>query len=375
VLDITTMAQQQVMLGHGIDSHVIEEFVAEYNDAHTEIESLLLALENNPNDDGLLNDLFRKVHNIKGNAHLVGLDLIADFVHALENILDKMRKHVLMFDKLLGDVVLQSVDHIGYLCANARSQMAIDTSLTINIQEQLRQLASAEQNKLPNYCQHIINLFEGNQTPPDAGSISPVNATSNVNLASQQLEDLRFFSQIIESAEQRSPYWHGRSQRILNIALEMNNESGARVDSEQLEAAVYLHDFGMAFLPLDLLHKDEKLTEEEFSAVQLHTRMGAALLGDNSYWQQAAEIIIQHHEREDAHGYPHKLRSDQICDGAKILAIADAFEAMTNQRANRATKLPFSQAIKEINQNAGSQFSSYWVSIFNNVIRNKTRKI
>ena len=368
------MAQQQVMLGHGIEPHVIDEFVTEYNEAHTEIETLLLELENNPNDDGLLNNLFRKVHNIKGNAHLLGLDLIADFVHALENILGKMRKHDLVFDKLLGDVVLQSIDHVGFLCVNTRSQQAIDTSLTMNIQDQLRQLANTEQNNLPQVCQHIINLFEGNQTPSVTQSVSRFNVTNNANLPSKQLEDLRFFAQIIESAEQRSPYWHGRSQRILNIALEMNSESGLKVDSEQLEAAVYLHDFGMAFLPLDLLHKDEKLTEEEFSAVQLHTRMGAALLGDNSYWQQAAETIIQHHEREDGHGYPHKMSGDQICNGAKILAIADAFEAMTNQRANRATKLPFSQAIKEINRNAGSQFSSYWVSIFNNVIRNKTRK-
>lgn len=368
------MAQQQVTLGHGIEPHVIDEFVAEYNEAHAEIETLLLALENNPDDDGLLNDLFRKVHSIKGNAHFLGLELIADFVHALENILDKMRKHDLLFDKLLGDVVLQSIDHVGSLCVNARTQQAVDTSLTISIQNQLHQVASTRQNNLLQICQHIIDLYEGNQTSTIAADVSRLEVKNNVNLASQELEDLRFFSQITESAEQRSPFWNGRSQRILNIALEMNNESGLKVNSEQLEAAVYLHDFGMAFLPLDLLHKGEKLTEEEFRSVQLHTRMGAALLGDNTYWSQATEIIIQHHEREDGQGYPNRLTGDQVCDGAKILAIADAFEAMTNQRANRAAKLPFSQAIKEINQNAGSQFSIYWVEIFNNVIRNKTRK-
>lgn len=368
------MAQQQVTLGHGIESRVIDEFVAEYNEAHNEIETLLLALENNPNDDSLLNDLFRKVHSIKGNSHFLGLDIIADFIHALENILDKMRKHDLLFDKLLGDVVLQTIDHVGFLCNNLRTQQSVDTSLTLEIQDQLQQLASSGQNNLPQHCQHVIDLYQGNQASTDAAGISPLSESNNVNLASQELEDLRFFSQIIESAEQRSPFWKGRSQRILNIALEMNKESGSKVDSEQLEAAVYLHDFGMAFLPLDLLHKDEKLTAEEFRSVQLHARMGAALLGDNIYWSQATEIIIQHHEREDGKGYPNRLTGDHICDGAKILAIADAFEAMTNQRANRTAKLSFSQAIKEINQNTGSQFSAYWVKIFNDVIRNKTRK-
>ncbi|WP_455201044.1 HD domain-containing phosphohydrolase [Kaarinaea lacus] len=368
------MAQQQVTLGHGIESRVINEFVAEYNEAHAEIETLLLTLENNPNDEDLLNDLFRKVHSIKGNAHFMGLDVIADFVHALENILDKMRKHDLLFDKLLGDVVLHTIDHVGFLCNNLRTQQSVDTSLTLKIQDQLQQLASAGQYNLPQHCQHVIDLYQGNLSATAKAGISSLGVTNNVNLVSEELEDLRFFSQIIESAERRSPFWNGRSQRLLNIALEMNKESGSKVDSEQLEAAVYLHDFGMAFLPLNLLHKGEKLTEEEFRSVQLHARMGAALLGDNTYWLQATEIIIQHHEREDGKGYPNRLTGDHICDGAKILAIADAFEAMTNQRANRAAKLSFSQAIKEINQNAGSQFSVYWVKIFNDVIRNKTRK-
>ena len=154
----------------------------------------------------------------------------------------------------------------------------------------------------------------------------------------------------------------------------MNNEAGQKVDSAQLEAAVYLHDFGMAFLPLEILHKGNSLTEDEYRSMQLHTRMGAALLGDNPYWHQASDIVIQHHEREDGQGYPNRLSGEHICDGAKILAIADAFEAMTNQRANRADRIPFSQALKEINHNAGSQFSPFWVDVFINVIRKKTRR-
>ncbi len=368
------MAQKQQSIEYAIEDHVIEEFVAEYNDAHLEIESLLLALENTPSNEGLLNDLFRKVHSIKGNAHFLGFDVLANFVHALENVLDNLRKHKLTFDKSLGDVVLQSVDHIGALCAKIRSQQSIDSETTIDVQNHLQQIGNAEPEKLPIIFEHIINTLADNQTQSEINNSPRLKIKNKVNLTSQQLEDLRFFAQITASAEQRSPYWVNRSQRILNVALEINRESQLKVDPEQLEAAVYLHDFGMAFLPLNIIHKGSDLTEEEYESIQMHTRMGAALLGDNDHWLQAAEFIIQHHEREDGSGYPYGIPGSLICDGAKIIAIADAFEAMTNQRANRTNKLSFSEAIKEINQNAGSQFSPYWVTVFNNVIRNKTRK-
>lgn len=368
------MSQQQASPGQEIDLHIIEEFIAEYNESHSDIEALLLRLENHTDDNSLLNELFRKVHNIKGNAQLIGLELIASFVHSLENILDRLRKRDLLFDKTLGDAILHAVDHIGTLCGNILNQHPTNNELTLHIQKELSQLATAEQNQVNNICQRIRQIFDGNETLPLVDDSQRLYTSATVNLVSQQLEDLKFFAQIIESAEQRSPYWSGRTQRILNIALEMNNEAGQKVDSAQLEAAVYLHDFGMAFLPLDILHKGKSLTEEEYHSVQLHTRMGAALLGDNPYWQPAAEMVIQHHEREDGEGYPNQLTGNHICDGAKILAIADAFEAMTNQRANRTDRIPFSQALKEISRNAGSQFSPFWVDVFINVIRKKTRK-
>jgi HD-GYP domain-containing protein (c-di-GMP phosphodiesterase class II) len=130
----------------------------------------------------------------------------------------------------------------------------------------------------------------------------------------------------------------------------------------------------MAFLPLDLLHKEDALSDTEFQSVKLHPQMGAALLGDNPRWRETATMIVQHHEREDGTGYPNRLNGDQICGGAKILAIADAFESITNRRADRINKTSVTQAVREINDNSGSQFSPYWVDIFNNVIRNILNK-
>jgi len=368
------MESQQGIPEQNLDYHIIEEFVAEYHESHANIESLLFKLENDPHDNHLLNELFRMVHNIKGNSQLIGLDRISGFVHSLENILDRLRKHDLALDKPLSDTILRAVDHIGTLCGDILNHQPAIRDLTDSLQTELSQLANTSQPKVEQHCQRIGQLIDGNGTTSLVNNADRLCASPKVNLLTQQLEDLKFFAQLIESAERRSPYWTGRTQRILNIALEMNTEADQKVDSAQLEAAVYLHDFGMAFLPLDILHKGNSLTDEEHRSVQIHTRMGAALLGDNTYWLPAAEMVIQHHEREDGLGYPNQLIGDYICDGAKILSIADAFEAMTNQRANRTERIPVSQALKEISSNAGTQFSSFWVDIFLNVIRKITKK-
>jgi len=181
------------------------------------------------------------------------------------------------------------------------------------------------------------------------------------------------FAQIIEKAEQRSPLWSGRTKQVLSIARDLNRESGYRVDPMQLEAAILLHDLGMVFLPLDQINRSEPLTTGDRHSLKLHPNMGASLIAGNPNWQQAADIIMQHHEREDGRGYPSGLSGNQICDGAKILAIAGTIEAIVNRRANCGDKYPVIHAIREINKNDGTQFSPYWVSIFNRVIRSKNK--
>jgi len=103
-----------------VDYQVIEEFLSEYNEAQSEIENLLISLENNPSDDDLLNNLFRKVHSIKGNSHFLGMHLMTDFVHSLETLLDKLRKGDVIYNPLLGDVILKAVDQIGCYVDNTR---------------------------------------------------------------------------------------------------------------------------------------------------------------------------------------------------------------------------------------------------------------
>ena len=126
----------------------------------------------------------------------------------------------------------------------------------------------------------------------------------------------------------------------------------------------------MAFMPLHILHKTTPLNAEETSLLRSHTQQAFTLVSAMKDWEQASYIVLEHHEREDGKGYPAGLNGQHICPGAKILAIVDAFEARTHERAYSANlKRPFVRAVLEINRCSGTHFDPNWVNVFNEVAR------
>ena len=185
--------------------------------------------------------------------------------------------------------------------------------------------------------------------------------------------DLLFFAELMQAAERRSHYWEGRGQRLLSLALTINELGGKPVEPAQLAAAVCLHDLGMAFLPLELLHKEQHLSRDERRQIQAHPRQGFELLRRMPKWAAAAEIILQHQEHADGFGYPKALKETDIAPGALIVAIADTFDARTHERAHQTLSTrPLMRAILEINSLAGHQFSSHWVEVFNRALQQQT---
>jgi HD-GYP domain-containing protein (c-di-GMP phosphodiesterase class II) len=183
-------------------------------------------------------------------------------------------------------------------------------------------------------------------------------------------DDLRLFIGICAPIEARSMYWNNCTARILELCLAMNEQAGHPVEPAQLAAAVLLHDIGMAFLPVEILHKRKRLETHELALLQAHPAQGAALLSTMSRWQVAAEAVAQHHERMDGRGYPRGLGKEDISIGARIIAIADTFEARTHERAySMRIKRPFIRAVLEINSCSGTQFDPEWVAVFNDVAR------
>ncbi|MFA5004706.1 MAG: HD domain-containing phosphohydrolase [Candidatus Omnitrophota bacterium] len=149
------------------------------------------------------------------------------------------------------------------------------------------------------------------------------------------------------------------------------------LDEKQIESLKYaslLHDTGKVDIPLEILTKTTKLTPREFNIIKRHPVKGAQILRHLQILRPVIPIIMHHHEKYDGTGYPSRLKMGQIPQGARIMAVADAFEAMVYGRPYRERK-DINSALKEIRRKSGSQFDPKIVEAFLRVIKKFNKRI
>jgi HD-GYP domain-containing protein (c-di-GMP phosphodiesterase class II) len=143
---------------------------------------------------------------------------------------------------------------------------------------------------------------------------------------------------------------------------------------ESLKYASLLHDAGKADIPEEILTKTTKLTDEEYNIIKKHPVKGAQILRPLQILRPAIPIIMYHHEKYNGTGYPSQLKGGQIPLGARIMAVADAFEAMVYGRPYRR-RMDIASAIKEVKRKSGSQFDPKIVEAFLRVIKKFNKKV
>jgi len=179
---------------------------------------------------------------------------------------------------------------------------------------------------------------------------------------------LEFVETMARTLDARDPYTAGHSIRVgayaHAIALAMGIPA---TEAETIRLASELHDIGKIGLPDSILQKADGLTSEEFGLIKLHPQMGRKILERIGRFGALLSVVELHHENFDGTGYPYRLAGEQIPLHARIVHVADAFDAMTTNRSYRGA-LPPEAAADELRSNAGAMFDPAVVDAFLNLI-------
>lgn len=179
---------------------------------------------------------------------------------------------------------------------------------------------------------------------------------------------------LVNALELKDPYTHGHSTEVAVMATDIMMQLDMDGDENfTINFAAFLHDVGKIGIADTVLNKKDKLTDEEFDAIKQHSVLGAKILAGIPSLGQIAEIVKYHHERYDGSGYPEGLAGEEIPVGARIIAIADSFQAMISDRPYRKG-MSQQAAMEELARNRGAQFDPEIVDAFLKVCRVKKYK-
>ncbi|NCA98245.1 MAG: diguanylate cyclase [Clostridia bacterium] len=173
-----------------------------------------------------------------------------------------------------------------------------------------------------------------------------------------------FIDWIIRMLFEKSAVESQHAKRVQQLCKQMAVVLGFDQDLvERIALAGFLHDIGKIAISTQILEKSDALTEEEVREVQKHVMIGSQIIGKTHEWHDIGYAILSHHEYIDGSGYPKGISDQDIPLIAKIIALAECYDAMT-QRNNDQEKMTVDQAIAEIRRNAGRQFDSELAEIF-----------
>lgn len=175
---------------------------------------------------------------------------------------------------------------------------------------------------------------------------------------------LQMMQTLSTTIEAKDEYTRGHSHRVAEYSALIAQEMGwNRSEIVNLRHAAHLHDIGKVGIPDIILNKPSRLTSEEYAVIKEHTVIGAEILKNVSIINHVTEVARSHHERYDGHGYPDGLKGEEIPIHARIVAVADSYDAMNSRRIYR-NSLPKETIYEEIRKNRGTQFDPEIADIF-----------
>jgi HD-GYP domain-containing protein (c-di-GMP phosphodiesterase class II) len=180
---------------------------------------------------------------------------------------------------------------------------------------------------------------------------------------------------LVRMVRQRDPVTAAHLDAVGLLTARLGRELGLDESNvERIALAARLHDIGKQSIAISILNKPAALTDDEWREIRMHPHFGATIVAGFPQLEQFAHIVRAHHEWIDGRGYPDGLSADEIPYEARMIAITDAFHAMTVSRPYTRVRTP-SAALAELQACAGSQFDTEYVSAFCSMMGYRARSI
>lgn len=217
--------------------------------------------------------------------------------------------------------------------------------------------------KSDKFDQLLLLIESGIKSVVQMNEIKKINAQLEKSYL-ESIETLRY------TVEAKDSYTRGHSDRVSEYSLLIGKKVNLpETQLKILKIGGLFHDIGKIGVPDNILLKESKLTDDEYSEIKNHPSIGAHILSTATLFHDIIPIVKHHHERFDGHGYPSQLQGENIPYLARIAAIADSFDAMTSRRTYRDS-LPIETVIAEFERCRGTQFDPNLTDVFLDILKN-----
>ncbi len=229
--------------------------------------------------------------------------------------------------------------------------------------------------KSDKFDQLLLLIESGIKSIKQMQEIKRINAEleeTNEKLEQAYLDSVETLRYTVEA---KDPYTRGHSDRVSEFSVLIGKKLG--LPEEQLKIlriGGLFHDIGKIGIPDNILQKESKLTDDEYSEIKNHPSIGVHILGSAEIFKDIIPIVKHHHERYDGRGYPSGLKGEEIPYIARIAAVADTFDAMTSKRSYRDA-LDLQVVKDEIKRCEGTQFDPEIAEVFLEILNNEYESI
>jgi len=318
--------------------------------------------DKNSSSPGAVSDLKRDLNRLI-DVGRQSAELNEDFIERQS----KLEERFLIYFRLLVFVVSSFIIYIAAVLIFAARGVSsnIDTLITATERIAAGDLSERVEIDSDDELMRLANSFNAMMTILDTAN----EQTTQLSRESHE-RFIQTITAFVKAIEAKDVYTRGHSENVAHYATQICQAfEWPEEDVENIRVAALLHDIGKIGIREGVLNKPGKLSDEEFVHIKEHPSISRGILESFPSLAALANVAVHHHERYDGRGYPDGLESDDIPYGARILAIADAFDAMISARPYKPP-MPLEKALSEIEKNAGTQFDPLLAMVFIDLVQN-----